>query len=83
MCTEGTFYRECFKVSWEGCMEAATSVVDLCLDKLDHPPPGVRAAPGETWKDLIIPCLHGSYFYRHLLFFRDTEECEKAESWPL
>ncbi len=82
MCTDGTYFRECFDVSRDRCMMEARELVPGCVQELAHAPAGHETRPNQGFREAMLACMRGPYSIRNVLKRRKLERCANSSTWP-
>ncbi|WP_428263228.1 hypothetical protein [Haliangium sp.] len=77
LCTEGSYYMECFKyVTWDDCMELTTKHVAECMLSFREQSGPFDPKWGVTWRRSMLACVLTPYSYELLIFYRVDCEIE-------
>ncbi len=82
-CNSDQYFRKCFKISQQQCIETATSATQVCLNKYskDIPKTLIQPKDGTHWGTLVGRCA-GEAFEVSLLKKRiHNENCDNVENW--
>lgn len=82
-CQKLEFFRECFDVNEDQCIEAAALATRICLHKYINQIPDTLIQPkdGAKWGNVIGQCA-GENFHQTLgRLFKNTKECNNMDFW--
>jgi hypothetical protein len=82
-CEQKQYFRQCFRVSEQECLTTASTVTNMCLNKLKAQFPEVFYQPqdGSNWVGKVGECA-GDAYEQSLLDKRiNTEYCNDVKNW--
>ena len=82
-CEENQYFRQCFKVTQQECLDAASTITRQCLDKNKDDMPEILVQPrdGSHWGGIVGACAGDAYDARLLDKRISSDKCNDAENW--
>ena len=82
-CQSMEFFRECFDVNEDQCIEAASLATKICLHKYINQIPDSLIQPkdGAKWGNIIGQCAGENYHQTLSRMFKNTKECNDMDYW--
>lgn len=82
-CESIHFFRQCFEVNEEQCIETASLATKICLHQYINQIPDALNQPkdGAKWANIIGQCAGENYRQTLKRKFKDTAECNDINHW--
>jgi len=82
-CQSMEFFRECFDVSEDQCIEAASLATKICLHQYINQIPDTLVQPkdGAKWGNIVGQCAGENYHQTLSRMFKNTKECNDIDYW--
>ena len=82
-CQSMHFFRQCFDVNEDQCIETAALATKICLHKYINQIPDILNQPkdGAKWGNIIGQCAGENYHATLSRKFKDTKECNDINHW--
>jgi len=82
-CQSMEFFRECFDVSEDQCIEAASLATKICMHQYINQIPDTLVQPkdGAKWSNIIGQCAGENYHQTLNRMFKNTKECNEIDYW--
>jgi hypothetical protein len=79
-CQPGQFYIDCYEVTKEECVDAASSATEACIDnRLQELPEIFTYKESRHWGSIIEKCVDQEYSSTYIDQKKDTEECKEVK----
>ena len=83
MCQEDNYFRQCYLVTEEICLEAAKQAVHDCIDiQADKMGKVIKADDVQYWQQITGRCAGGIYDKKMHGYFKDEASCHEQEVKP-
>jgi len=82
-CQSMEFFRQCFEVNDDQCIEAVSLAARICMHKYTNRIPDVLQQPndGAKWGNIVGQCVGENYFETMSRKYKDTPECTEMNHW--
>jgi len=83
LCQSMEFFRKCFDVDEDQCIEAASLATRICIHKYVNQIPETLIQPkdGAKWANIIGQCAGENYHQTLGRLFKDNSECTEIDYW--
>jgi hypothetical protein len=82
-CQSMHFFRQCFDINEDQCIETASLATKICLHKYITQIPDTLDQPkeGAKWSNIIGQCVGENYYATLSRIYKDTKECDEMNHW--
>lgn len=82
-CQSMHFFRQCFDINEDQCIETASLATKICLHKYVNQIPDTLNQPkdGAKWSNIVGQCAGENYYATLSRIYKDTKECDEMNHW--
>ncbi|WP_455375469.1 hypothetical protein [Kaarinaea lacus] len=82
-CQSMHFFRQCFDVNEDQCIETASLATKICIHKYITQIPDTLNQPkdGAKWSNIIGQCVGENYFATLSRIYKESQECDEMNFW--
>jgi len=82
-CEEKQYFRQCFKVTQQECLDTTAAVTRQCINKKENDIPEVLVQPrdGSHWGGIVGECAGDAYEKKLLDRRIDSDRCNDVKNW--